>query len=180
MFARRPTIFLVRTKLLLLHGCDVMCFEVMCLWFDVPWSDVASCEVICGELLWLFATCDVMCCHVISCHVISWCSILSLSLFYYVMLRVVRCCHVIWCKVMSWKWIGRNGVGLGRASCRKPSFCCWSALSRSAVVTPRAVIWWHNVVRCQVAWGKVMWLGLLHVVSCDVMSGHVSYIWNVI
>ena len=31
MFARRPTIFLVRTKLLLLHGCDVMCFEVMCL-----------------------------------------------------------------------------------------------------------------------------------------------------
>ena len=54
MCARWPTIamsklfFLVWTKLLPLHGCDVMRFGVMCLWFDLLSSDVASCEVICG------------------------------------------------------------------------------------------------------------------------------------
>ena len=54
MCARWPTIamsklfFSVWTKLLPLHGCDVMRFGVMCLWFDLLSSDVASCEVICG------------------------------------------------------------------------------------------------------------------------------------
>ena len=54
MCARWPTIamsklfFWVWTKLLPLHGCDVMCFGVMCLWFDLLSSDVTSCEVICG------------------------------------------------------------------------------------------------------------------------------------
>ena len=42
------TFFWVWTKLLPLHGCDVMRFGVMCLWFDLLSSDVASCEVICG------------------------------------------------------------------------------------------------------------------------------------
>ena len=54
MCARWPTIamsklfFSVWTKLLPLHGCDVMRFGVMCLWFDLLSNDVASCEVICG------------------------------------------------------------------------------------------------------------------------------------
>ena len=54
MCARWPTIamsqilFWVWTKLLPLHGGDVMWFGVMCLWFDfLSSSDVASCEVIC-------------------------------------------------------------------------------------------------------------------------------------
>ena len=38
----------VWTKLLPLHGCHVMRFGVMCLWFDLLSNDVASCEVICG------------------------------------------------------------------------------------------------------------------------------------
>ena len=48
MCARWPTIamsklfFWVWTKLLPLHGCDVMCFGVMCLWFDLLSSDVNS------------------------------------------------------------------------------------------------------------------------------------------
>ena len=58
MCARWPTIAMsklfvwVWTKLLPLHGCDVMRFGVMCLWFDLLASDVASCEVICGTTLY--------------------------------------------------------------------------------------------------------------------------------
>ena len=37
------TFFGVWTKLLPLHGCDVMCFGVIGLWFDLLSSDVASC-----------------------------------------------------------------------------------------------------------------------------------------
>ena len=54
MCARWPTIAMskffseVWTKLLPLHGCHVMRFGVMCLWFDLLSNDVASCEVICG------------------------------------------------------------------------------------------------------------------------------------
>ena len=49
MCARWPTIAMsklfswVWTKLLPLHGCDVMRFGVKCLWFDLLSSDVASC-----------------------------------------------------------------------------------------------------------------------------------------
>ena len=50
------TFFWVWTKLLPLHGCDVMCFGVMCLWFDLLSSDVASCEVICGTTPVLLCT----------------------------------------------------------------------------------------------------------------------------
>ena len=46
----------VWTKLLPLHGCDVMRFGVMCLWFDLLSSDVASCEVICGTAPVLLCT----------------------------------------------------------------------------------------------------------------------------
>ena len=46
----------VWTKLLPLHGCDVMRFGVMCLWFDLLSSDVASCEVICGTTPVLLST----------------------------------------------------------------------------------------------------------------------------
>ena len=62
MCARWPTIamsklfFSVWTKLLPLHGCDVMRFGVMCLWFDLLSSDVASCEVICGTTPVLLCT----------------------------------------------------------------------------------------------------------------------------
>ena len=62
MCARWPTIamskllFWVWTKLLPFHGCDVMRFGVMCLWFDLLSSDVASCEVICGTTLVLLCT----------------------------------------------------------------------------------------------------------------------------
>ena len=45
------TFFWVWTKPLPLHDCDVMRFGVMCLWFDLLSSDVASCEVICGTTL---------------------------------------------------------------------------------------------------------------------------------
>ena len=54
MCARWPTIAMSRffsevwTKLLPLHGCHVMRFGVMCLWFDLLSNDVASCQVICG------------------------------------------------------------------------------------------------------------------------------------
>ena len=54
MCARWPTIAMskffseVWTKLLPLHGCHVMRFGVMCLWFDLLSNDAASCEVICG------------------------------------------------------------------------------------------------------------------------------------
>ena len=48
--------FWVWTKLLPLHGCDVMRFGVMCLWFDLLSSDVASCEVICGATPVLLCT----------------------------------------------------------------------------------------------------------------------------
>ena len=54
MCARWPTIAMskffseVWTKLLPLHGCHVVRFGVMCLWFDLLSNDVASCEVICG------------------------------------------------------------------------------------------------------------------------------------
>ena len=50
------TFFWVWTKLLPLHGCDVMPFGVMCLWFDLLSSDVASCEVICGTTPVLLCT----------------------------------------------------------------------------------------------------------------------------
>ena len=62
MCARWPTVamskllFWVWTKLLPLHGGDVMCFGVMCLWFDLLSSDVASCEVICGATPVLLCT----------------------------------------------------------------------------------------------------------------------------
>ena len=62
MCARCPTIAMsklfswVWTKLLPLHGCDVMCFGVMCLWFDLLSSDVTSCEVICGSTPVLLCT----------------------------------------------------------------------------------------------------------------------------
>ena len=63
MCARWPTIamskffFWVWTKLLPLHGGDVMWFGVMCLWFDfLSSSDVASCEVICGTTPVLLCT----------------------------------------------------------------------------------------------------------------------------
>ena len=62
MCARWPAIamsklfFWVWTKLLPLHGCDVMCFGVMCLWFDLLSSDVASFEVICGTTPVLLCT----------------------------------------------------------------------------------------------------------------------------
>ena len=63
MCARWPTIamskifFGVWTKLLPLHGGDVMWFGVMCLWFDFLSSrDVASCEVICGTTPVLLCT----------------------------------------------------------------------------------------------------------------------------
>ena len=62
MCARWPTITMsklfswVWTKLLPLHGCDVMCFGVMCLWFDLLSSDVTSCEVICGTTPVLLCT----------------------------------------------------------------------------------------------------------------------------
>ena len=62
MCARWPTIamsklfFWVWTKLLPLHGCDVMRFGVMCLWFDLLSSDVASCEVISGTTPVLLCT----------------------------------------------------------------------------------------------------------------------------
>ena len=62
MCARWPTIamsklfFWVWTKLLPLHGCDVMRFGVMCLWFDLLSSDVASCEVICNTTPVLLCT----------------------------------------------------------------------------------------------------------------------------
>ena len=46
----------VWTKLLPLHGCDVMRFGVMCLWFDLLSSDVASCGVICGTTPVLLCT----------------------------------------------------------------------------------------------------------------------------
>ena len=49
--------FWVWTKLLPLHGGDVMWFGVMCLWFDFLSSrDVASCEVICGTTPVLLCT----------------------------------------------------------------------------------------------------------------------------
>ena len=49
--------FWVWTKLLPLHGGDVMWFGVMCLWFDfLSSSDVASCEVICGTTPVLLCT----------------------------------------------------------------------------------------------------------------------------
>ena len=41
-------------------GTKLASVEVMCF-------DEASSEVTCGELMWLFATCDVMSCDVISC-----------------------------------------------------------------------------------------------------------------
>ena len=50
------TFFWVWTKLLPLQGCDVMRFGVMCLWFDLLSSDVASCEVICGTTPVLLCT----------------------------------------------------------------------------------------------------------------------------
>ena len=50
----------VWTKLLPLHGCDVMRFGVMCLWFDLLPSDVASCEVICGTTPVLLCTTPVL------------------------------------------------------------------------------------------------------------------------
>ena len=50
------TFFWVWTKLLPLLGCDVMRFGVMCLWFDLLSSDVASCEVICGTTPVLLCT----------------------------------------------------------------------------------------------------------------------------
>ena len=63
MCARWPTIamskkiFWVWTKLLPLHGGDVMWFGVMCLWFDfLSSSDVASSEVICGTTPVLLCT----------------------------------------------------------------------------------------------------------------------------
>ena len=63
MCARWPTIamsqilFWVWTKLLPLHGGDVMWFGVMCLWFDfLSSSDVASCEVICTTPVLLCTT----------------------------------------------------------------------------------------------------------------------------
>ena len=62
MCARRPTIAMsnffwgVWTKLLPLHGCDVMRIGVMCLWFDLLSSDVASCDVICGTAPVLLCT----------------------------------------------------------------------------------------------------------------------------
>ena len=62
MCARWPTIAMsnffwgVWTKLLPLHGCDVMRIGVMCLWFDLLSSDVASCDVICGTAPVLLCT----------------------------------------------------------------------------------------------------------------------------
>ena len=62
MCAKWPTtamsklFFWVWTKFLPLHGCDVMRFGVMCLWFDLLSSDVASCEVICGTTPVLLCT----------------------------------------------------------------------------------------------------------------------------
>ena len=62
MCARWPTIAMsklfswVWTKLSPLHGCDVMCFGVICLWFDLLSSDVTSCEVICGTTPVLICT----------------------------------------------------------------------------------------------------------------------------
>ena len=63
MCARWPTIamsqilFWVWTKLLPLHGGDVMWFGVMCSWFDfLSSSDVASCEVICTTPVLLCTT----------------------------------------------------------------------------------------------------------------------------
>ena len=62
MCARWPTIampklsFWVWTKLLPLHGCDVMCFGVMGLWFDLLSCDVATYEVICGTTPVLLCT----------------------------------------------------------------------------------------------------------------------------
>ena len=74
-------------KLLPLHGCDVMCFEVICLWFDVLWSDVASCEV--------FVVCD---CDVLSCHVM-WCP----GMF-------CQMCHHGICKMMQWHLMWCSGA----------------------------------------------------------------------
>ena len=103
-------------------------FAVPWLWCYVFWSDVAGCGVIGGKLLWLFLTCDFIYWDVISYQVISWCDILSLSSFYFIMLYVVRCCHVIRSKMILWKWIGYNERGLGCVSCSKISFCYRSAL----------------------------------------------------
>ena len=46
----------VWTKLLPLHGCDIMCFGGKCLWFDLLSSDVTSCKVICGTTPVLLCT----------------------------------------------------------------------------------------------------------------------------
>ena len=118
--------FWVWTKLLPLHGCDVMCFEVMCLWSDALWRDVPSCEVICGELthcgyLRLVMLCAVMSFHVTSFHDVVFCLLRSIMSF---------------------------GRGVGSAL----SFCCRSALSRAAVVTPRG----GHVIGCDVTWCNAM------------------------
>ena len=42
------TFFWVQTKLLPLHGYDVMRFGMMCLWCDLLSSNVAKCKVIYG------------------------------------------------------------------------------------------------------------------------------------
>jgi len=40
--------FLGLNEALPLHGCDVMRFGVMRLWFDLLLNDTTSCEIICG------------------------------------------------------------------------------------------------------------------------------------
>ena len=147
---------LVWTSLLPFHSCDVMCFEVMCfdevmrlLWGDLWWVDVVICDVWYYVIWYYFMLCSLI---ILSLFVV-------LPTFYCVMRREVRHCYIIWSKMMLWNLIGRNGVGLGRARCRKPNFLCQSAFSRSALVTPRAVMCYH-VMRSVAGWIEVMWLGV--------------------
>ena len=89
MCARWPTIAMsklfswVWTKLLPLHGCDVMCFGVMCLWFDLLSSDVTSCEVICG-------TTPVLLCTTIKNYASTTTYYSSTNLYYKVLLRYYK------------------------------------------------------------------------------------------
>ena len=64
------TISLLWTSLLLLHGGDVTCFDVMKLlagWDEVMWLVVRWR----GEYYWLVATCHVTSCHLMQCDRLS-------------------------------------------------------------------------------------------------------------
>ena len=85
------TISLLWTSLLLFHGGDVTCFDVMKLPCGVRWSNVVCCELTCGELPCF--SCNVAC-DVMSCLLMWW----SRQLMRYdclrcVMSRDAKGCH---------------------------------------------------------------------------------------